>query len=161
METKPNKRILVIEDEQSFLDMLRLRLELEGFEVVAKSDALEGLETIRRIHPDLIVLDLKLPQNGSAGISEDSPMDRNYGHKICRMVKFDQKLRKIPILILSCSDSSDDVNLALRCGADGYLMKTKGMDALVFEIKKRLYGNNVLSEITAESVLENSTLSSL
>jgi DNA-binding response OmpR family regulator len=139
MEPTKLKRILVIEDDRSFLDMLKLRLELNGFEVATESDGLNGFERVRKIHPDLVVLDLQLPKGGSPEEPEDSDMDRNFGHKICRMIKFDHTLQKIPVLILTCSDSPEDIGLALRCGADGYMMKTGSMDVLVFQIKKLLH----------------------
>jgi DNA-binding NarL/FixJ family response regulator len=85
------------------------------------------------------VLDLQLPKGGSPDDLEESDMDRNFGHKICRMIKFDHTLRKIPVFILTCSDSPEDIGLAMRCGADGYMMKTGSMDVLVFQIKKLLH----------------------
>jgi DNA-binding response OmpR family regulator len=136
--TKP-KRILVIEDDRSFLDMLRLRLELNGFDVVTESDGLAGFERVRKILPDLVVLDLQLPKGNFPDDSEESDMDRNFGHKICRMIKFDHTLQKIPVFILTCSDSPEDIGLAMRCGADGYMMKTGSMNVLVFQIKKMLH----------------------
>ena len=84
-ETKP--RILVVDDELDLVSVLRMGLEIQGFEVIEAMDGEEGLRRARQDRPDLIVLDLMLPK-----------MD---GYKVCRALKFDDRFKILPIIILS------------------------------------------------------------
>lgn len=118
------QKILIIEDNTTFLNMLKIRLELNGFEVVTSEDGMEGLRLARKELPDLVILDLSLPEIGEADDSTVSLLDRNLGHKICRMIKFDARLKNIPVVILTASDSSDDKKLARNVGADAFVVKT-------------------------------------
>ena len=136
MEKRSSKRILVVEDDETYRDMIKLRLELAGFEVVEAVDGLSGLNLARKAHPDLVVLDLSLPESFGTSDAGGASLDRRAGHKICRMIKFDQKLKRIPVLILTCSDSADDTALAVRSGADAYLMKTGNPDIFLLEVKR-------------------------
>jgi two-component system, OmpR family, response regulator RpaA len=136
MENRDTRRILVVEDDETYRDMVKLRLELAGYEVVAASDGLSGLNLARKAHPDLVILDLGLPACGDASDEGGTALDRRYGHKICRMIKFDQKLRHTPVLILTCSDSAEDTALAVRSGADAYLMKTGDPGLFLKEVGK-------------------------
>lgn len=124
MAERKREKLLVIEDNATFLNMLKIRLELNGFEVVTSEDGMEGLSLARREMPDLIILDLSLPEIGENADSDASLLDRNMGHKICRMIKFDARLKNIPIVILTASDSSDDEKLAKSVGADAFVVKT-------------------------------------
>lgn len=136
------KRILVIEDDTDYQNMLKIRLNINGFDVLTATDALEGLRMIRSLKPDLVILDLKLPGIGKSG-SED--MDEQMGLKICRMIKFDAKLQQIPVLIMTCSDSTHDIEQSIRSGADGYLMKTASSEFLIHEISKMIHRKPKLS----------------
>jgi DNA-binding response OmpR family regulator len=150
MENRSSKRILVVEDDETYRDMIKLRLELAGYEVVAAADGLSGLNLARKAHPDLVVLDLSLPEACGATDAEGATLDRRSGHKICRMIKFDQKLKRIPVLILTCSDSAEDTSLAVRSGADAYLMKTGNPEIFLSEVRKLISQRRpVLSEQSA------------
>jgi DNA-binding response OmpR family regulator len=150
MEKRSSKRILVVEDDETYRDMIKLRLELTGYEVVTAADGLSGLNLARKTHPDLVILDLSLPASGSASDNGGTALDRRYGHKICRMIKFDQNLKRIPVLILTCSDSADDTALAVRSGADAYLMKTGNPEIFLSEVQKLINQRRpVLSEQSA------------
>ena len=129
------KRIVVIEDDQDYLDMLKIRLNINGFDVFTASEALKGLGLIRSMKPDLVILDLRLP-GMCATDAED--VDRHMGQKICRMIKFDAKLRHIPVLMLTCSDSADDIEQSIKSGADSYLMKTASTEFLIHEVRRML-----------------------
>ena len=90
------KTVVVIEDEAGVIDLVRLILERRGFKVVGALTGREGLETIRRVKPDLILLDLTLPD-----------MD---GREVHRQIKADPELRHIPIQVITAkSQSIDDV----------------------------------------------------
>ncbi len=98
------KRILVVEDEPEILEILRLRLESERFEVLAAPDGIEGLRLAFEAGPDLLILDLLLP-----GIK---------GPEICRRVKSGERTKEIPVIILSASDGDGE-----KAGADAYVAK--------------------------------------
>ncbi len=119
MEKTTFRRILVIDDSPEFSSMFVRFLKRYGYEVTKALDGLEGLEKARLEKPDLIVLDVMLP-----GMN---------GHKVCRMIKFDQQLKKIPILVLTSRMSEGDEQLAYQCGADAFI--AKGTENLVILAK--------------------------
>jgi DNA-binding response OmpR family regulator len=103
------KRILVVEDEEDYRCALKTRLEANGYEVLESADGLSGLEAARNEKPDLVILDLMLPR-----------MD---GYKVARFLKFDDKHRKMPILMLTARAQQTDRETGLAVGADAYLTK--------------------------------------
>ncbi len=121
-EAKP--RILIVDDELDLVSVLRMGLEIEGFEVIEAMDGEEGLRRARQDHPDLMVLDLMLPK-----------MD---GYKVCRALKFDERFRPLPILILSARSGEADRRLALDMGADQFVTKPYEMSDLVAKIRHHL-----------------------
>ncbi len=122
MSGKP--RILVVDDEADLVSVLRLGLEIEGFEVIEASDGEEGLRKAREEHPDLMVLDLMLPK-----------LD---GYKVCRSLKFDERFKNLPILILSARTGEQDRRLALDLGANAFISKPYDMRSLVGTIREHL-----------------------
>ena len=120
----PRQRILVVDDEQDLLTVLKFGLEAEGFEVITASDGEQGLAAARQLVPDLMVLDLMLPR-----------MD---GYKVCRALKFDDRYRNIPIFILSARSGDTDRRLAMELGADEFHTKPYDMRALIERIRARL-----------------------
>ncbi len=124
MKDFTKKRILIVEDNPTFQKMLKLRLESNGYNVIAVSDGLEGLNTARKERPDLIILDLMLP-----GMN---------GHQIARLLKFDNRFRNIPIIMLTSRDLDEDASLAKQCGADAFIVKTTRAAILLDVIRKLL-----------------------
>jgi len=112
-----SKTILIIEDNESMAKLLRRYFEKYEYRVKWASNGLGGFNETRRIHPDLIVLDLLLPD-----------MD---GHKICHMIKSDRVLEKIPVVILTSRDTEEDAELAKKCGADAFVVKSTRMPILM------------------------------
>ena len=117
-------RILIVDDEADLVSVLRIGLEIEGFEVIAASDGEEGLRKAREERPDLVVLDLMLPK-----------LD---GYRVCRALKFDERYRGLPIVILSARSGEQDRRLAFDMGADAFVTKPYDMAALVKLIRTRL-----------------------
>lgn len=124
MKNPNQKRILVIEDNEAFLKVLKMRLEASGYETLTAQDGLEGLNAARKENPDLIISDLMLPA-----------MD---GHKICRFLKFDQKRHQIPFVMLTSRDLDEDEKLAQQCGADAFIVKTTRAEVILDVIKDLL-----------------------
>ena len=101
-----NPRILVIDDEESIIDSICFALEHDGYDVESASSAGEALKILEKALPDLVVLDVMLP-------------DRS-GLELCTFIRF---LGEIPILMLSARDSLEDKVQGLEAGADDYLVK--------------------------------------
>jgi len=105
----PAKKILLIEDEPEFRLALRMRLEVNGYEIIEAEDGVAGLDMARNQNPDLIILDIMLPK-----------MD---GYKVARLLKFDEKYRKTPILMLTARAQQTDRETGKIVGGDAYLTK--------------------------------------
>lgn len=116
--------VLIIEDEPDMQRAIKLRLESVGFKVETASDGLEGLQKIKKLEPDLVLLDIMLPK-----------MD---GFKVCNMIKFDKKFKNIPIIMLSAKSAQKDFYTAKTVGADAYLTKPFTTAALLKKIKEML-----------------------
>ncbi len=117
-------RILIVDDEPDLVAVLRMGLQMEGFEVLEAADGEEGLRRAHQDKPDLMVLDLMLPR-----------MD---GYQVCRALKFDARYRSLPIFILSARPGEKDKRLALEMGADLFISKPYDLKDLVTKIRQRL-----------------------
>ena len=103
------KTILLIEDEPDILELMQFNLEREGFKVVSAVTGEEGYRLARELAPDLIVLDLMLPDMS--------------GIEVCKLVRQQDELRNLPIIIATARDSESDVVVGLELGADDYITK--------------------------------------
>jgi DNA-binding response OmpR family regulator len=101
--------ILSIEDASSFRQLIRLALEFEGFAVVEAQNGASGLELARSLAPDLILLDVRLPDTD--------------GLTLCKSIIADPRLCPIPIVMLSSSDDAAQIEAGIQAGAKGYLVK--------------------------------------
>ncbi|MDD5484396.1 MAG: response regulator [Kiritimatiellae bacterium] len=120
------KRILVIEDEADFRMMLRVRLEANNYEVSEAEDGAIGLEKARKTGPDLIILDVMLPK-----------MD---GYKVARLLKFDEKRRSIPIVMMTARTQQSDRETGMEVGADAYLTKPYKPEEMLEVVARLLAG---------------------
>jgi two-component system, OmpR family, alkaline phosphatase synthesis response regulator PhoP len=118
------KKILIIDDNPAVCSMLEHLFKDNHYSTVTVQDGLDGLYKARQEKPDLILLDVILPG-----------MD---GFKVCRMIKFDPQLKKIPVVILTSRMTEEDREMGFQCGADGYLMKATSTDSILKEIRKLL-----------------------
>jgi DNA-binding response OmpR family regulator len=116
-----NKRILVVDDEMQLVDMVKMRLEANGYSVISAYDGQDGLDKARKERPDLIILDLMLPK-----------ID---GYKVCRMLKFDEKYKNIPIILFTARAQQEDEKLGKEVGADAYITKPFEPQVLLDKIK--------------------------
>lgn len=103
------QRILIVDDEKDLVEALTIRLEAAGYETAAAYDGIEGMSRLRSFKPDLVVLDVMMP--------------RLDGFQFCRMVKFDEKLSSIPIIILTARGQVQDKMTASEVLADEYVKK--------------------------------------
>jgi len=117
-------KILVVDDEADLVETIQFALELEGYNVLVASNGEEGLNIARQEKPDIILLDLMLPK-----------LD---GYKVCRLLKFDERYKSIPILMLTAKTQEKDKILGKETGANEYITKPFDMDELMAKIKSYL-----------------------
>ncbi len=115
------QNILVIEDEEDILELVRYNLTKEQFGVSGVTSGEEGLRLARVQIPDLIVLDLMLP-----GID---------GLDVCRILKNDEETRDIPIMMVSAKGEESDIVTGLELGADDYITKPFSPRILIARVK--------------------------
>ena len=118
-------RILIVEDEESVLDPLELLLSKEGFTIETARDGREALEKFAKTNPDLILLDLMLPEVS--------------GTEVCRQIRTKSQ---VPIIMLTAKDTEVDKVVGLELGADDYVVKPYSKAELVARIKAVLRRNN-------------------
>jgi two-component system alkaline phosphatase synthesis response regulator PhoP len=117
-----SKRILLVEDEERLLEVVKLNMELEGYEVMAARDGKEALEVFHQQRFDLILLDVMLPN-----------MD---GFSVCRSIRLEN--RKVPILFLTAKNSAQDRVMGLKIGGDDYLVKPFDLEELILRVQRLL-----------------------
>jgi len=118
------KRILIVDDEPDLLEMVQINLEMEGYECMVAYDGFRALDRARKEKPDLIILDIMLP-----GLN---------GYKVCRLLKFDEKYKHIPIIMLTAEAQQADRLLGEATGADYYMTKPFDADKLLAKVKELL-----------------------
>ena len=118
-------RVVCIEDEPEMIDLVRLILGRKGFEVIGADGGVEGLETVRREKPDLVLLDLMMPD-----------MD---GWEVYQQIKADEELRTIPVVVVTAKAQSIDKVLGLHIAkVDDYITKPFGPQELLESVEKIL-----------------------
>jgi two-component system response regulator VicR len=119
------KKVLCIEDEPEMIDLIKLILERKGFEVLGAVGGKEGLEVIRREMPDLILLDLMMPE-----------VD---GWEVFRQMRADEQMKDIPVIVVTAKAQSIDKVLGLHIAkVDDYVTKPFGPQELLRSVNKVL-----------------------
>jgi DNA-binding response OmpR family regulator len=117
------KRVVCVEDEPEMIDLVRLILSRKGFSVIGANGGIEGLETVRREKPDLVLLDLMMPD-----------MD---GWEVYQQMKADADLREIPVVVVTAKAQSIDKVLGLHIAkVDDYITKPFGPQELLESVEK-------------------------
>lgn len=110
-----NKTVLVVDDDPLFLKLTATRLEAGGFDVITAADGSEGIQAARRKKPDVVVMDVNLPQDVSG-------VPWNGMSLITWLKRFDD-LKKIPVVMVTAGDPSKYTKLALNAGATAFFHK--------------------------------------
>ena len=118
------KKILIVDDEPNIVESIKFRLELEDIQCLEAYDGEEALLKAKKEKPHLIVLDIMLPKIN--------------GYKVCRLLKFDESYRNIPIIMLTARTQETDIKLGKETGANEYVTKPFEMDVLVALVKRYL-----------------------
>jgi phosphate regulon transcriptional regulator PhoB len=121
---KKMKRVLLIEDDRDIVELVRYNLEREGFQVSASTDGSTGLQQVRKTPPDILLLDLMLPKLS--------------GLEICKEIRRDEELNRLPILMLTARGEEADRVVGLEMGADDYVTKPFRPRELVARVKALL-----------------------
>ena len=118
------KKILLVDDEESLVMLLTERLKFNGYDVITAADGQEGLDKAKKEKPDLILLDVMMPKMN--------------GYQVSRLLKFDQRFKHIPIIMLTARTQAIDMKTGKETGADAYITKPFESENLIAEIKKFL-----------------------
>ena len=124
-------RVLVVDDEIDLVRILEFGLASAGYTVESASDGQEGLKKARETKPDIVLLDLMLPK-----------LD---GYKVCRLLKFDERYKHIPIIILSARTQEGDQALAMEMGANLFVTKPYDFAEILGHIETLLKAPSVRS----------------
>jgi len=119
------KSVVCIEDEPEMVDLIKLILGRKGFDLIGAMGGREGLEAIRRVKPDLVLLDLMMPD-----------MD---GWEVYQQIKADDELRRIPVIVVTAKAQSIDKVLGLHIAkVDDYVTKPFGPQELLQSVERVL-----------------------
>jgi len=116
--------ILVVDDEKNIVQLARLYLDKEGFQVEAAFDGAQALEKARTVRPDLVILDIMMPELS--------------GFEVLEALRRDPKTANIPVLVLTARGEAEDEQRGLALGARRYLNKPFDVRALISEVRRHL-----------------------
>src|SRR5437773_748635 len=118
------KRVLVVEDDTEMVDLLRFNLQKAGFAIATATDGIGALKKVRTLAPDLILLDLMLPE-----------LD---GFAVCEILRRDATTAAIPIILLTALSGELGRLAGMDCGANAYLTKPFSPRALIVRVEEIL-----------------------
>ena len=116
------KRILIVEDVEETLFALKKKLEYAGYEVYTAANGYTGCNLAKSLRPDLILLDVMLPN-----------ID---GFSVCRLLKFDEEYASIPIIMLTAKSQSSDKEIGKQVGVNAYFTKPYNAKELLEKIEE-------------------------
>jgi diguanylate cyclase (GGDEF)-like protein len=122
--TKPKTRILIAEDEPHLREVLRFQLESDGYEVLEAKDGQEALDLATRHQPDVLLLDVMMPQYD--------------GYEVCRRLRASFMTRHIPIILLTAKSTMNDKLVGLEGGANDYITKPWQSKELLLRVRNVL-----------------------
>ena len=123
------KKILIIEDEKILLNLLEQKLKQEGYEVLTATDGKKGLEEMKMLKPDLVLLDIVMPKMGGFEVMEEMAKEEN--------------LKEIPVIIISNSGQPVEIDKARALGAKDWLIKTEfDPKEVVEKVRNQLEGQH-------------------
>jgi len=118
------KRILIVDDEKQLVSLVSLHMDMSGYEVLSAADGKKALGIIEKEIPDLVILDLMLPE-----------MD---GWEVCKRLRAEPKTKDIPVIMLTARSGTDDKLKGFECGADDYMTKPFSPRELAARVKRVL-----------------------
>ncbi|ELJ9280231.1 response regulator transcription factor [Staphylococcus pseudintermedius] len=140
-----SQRVLVVDDEQSIVTLLKYNLEQSGYVVEVAQDGEEALQKEKETKPDLIVLDVMLPKKD--------------GIEVCKTIRSDKN--QVPILMLTAKDDEFDRVLGLELGADDYMTKPFSPREVVARVKAILRRSSLVDHVRKEEEDEDIVIGSI
>jgi two-component system response regulator VicR len=138
------KKILVVDDEKPIADILQFNLKKDGYEVFCAYDGDKALELVEEVQPDLILLDIMLPEKD--------------GMEVCKEIR---KKYEMPIIMLTAKDSEIDKVLGLELGADDYVTKPFSTRELLARVKANLRRHQQVNTVNQENENKEIAIGSL
>lgn len=120
--------VLLVEDDLSSSEMLKSALEAKSLEVLHTTNGRDALTIAREKKPHLVILNLMVPKMN--------------GYQLCRLLKFDNRFRHIPVIIISSETDPADRELGIACGGNEYVEKPYDINRLIDVIERYLGGLN-------------------
>ena len=117
-----SKKVLIVDDEEDIVETIKFVLEAQGYDCLCAYDGEAGLKKAKEKNPDLMVLDVMMPNIN--------------GFKISRLLEFDAKYKNIPIIMLTARSQKEDKMIGEETGADLYMTKPFDIEELVNNVKK-------------------------
>ena len=117
-------KILIAEDEQDILELILFTLQFGGYEVIPTSNGKQALEMTRQEYPDLVLLDVRMPQMS--------------GYEVCSQIKADLSIRHIPVVFLSAKGQEAEIKTGYEKGAIDYILKPFAPDQLLNRLEEIL-----------------------
>ena len=140
MSAQKIHRVLVLDDESDVTELLKYRLEQEGYRVATLNDPLGFVAKVREFEPDLMLLDIMMPELS--------------GIQLCRIVRADPSMKDIPVIFLSARGEVEDRIKGLEAGAEDYVSKPFNNNELMLRISKMLKRAGAPSEHVGQSRIE-------
>lgn len=136
-----NEKILVVDDEEHILELIRFNLEGSGFQAITATNGEDALRLCNEQQPDLILLDIMLP-----GID---------GLEVCRKLKSEKETRLIPIIMITAKGEEIDKIVGLELGADDYITKPFSVRELLARVKALLRRTRIfMSEAVEDNIIK-------
>ena len=124
MSKNKKTKVLIIEDDSYISDMYRIKLESENFEVLIAKDGIIGIKTMEKQKPDIVLLDIVMPK-----------VD---GFSVLKIIKKNQELKEIPVVLLTNLSQKENVERGFELGADSYIIKAHFTPSEVVEKIKNI-----------------------
>ena len=122
------KKILIVDDEQDIVESLKFVLEIANYSCYCAYNGEDGLRLAKEIVPDLIILDVMMPKIN--------------GYKISRLLKYDNKYKDIPIIMVTARSQLEDKMIGEETGVNEYITKPFELDAIVKKVEEYLKGSD-------------------
>ena len=138
------KKILLIEDSQLQLKSIELTLSKLGHEILTATNAIDGIEIAYQTFPDLIISDIIMPEIN--------------GYQLCRLLKNDDLLKRIPIILLTQLNEKLDNFWGLKAGADSFITKNENTEEFLSQVRNFLENTNSISDEERQKFIEEKKL---
>ena len=122
-------KVLVVDDEPTILMMTAGRLRANGYRVITAESGTEALEKVSAEKPDIMLIDIMMPTPD--------------GYEVCQTLKTNLNFSGIPIILFTAKTNQTEIEDAMACGADDYIIKPFSADVLLAKVKKHLTSHDV------------------